>query len=1026
MFTLVAAPLVSAAVLFGGSLSALAQNPNPQRSFAAQEYLANPSLVLNFNDLASSFRERVSGLNFVNTKTVVTSAPIGGNAPTGNAYTGNFDGTTNYVTTASVSTLSPPAITVSAWVYVSGFPAPYNTVMASANTYQALFIKSNGKLATFVATSGGNVGNDGTGAAVLAVGNWYFLSYTYDSVNGLKVYVNGVLDSSLAASGTLLAATGQTIIGYYTSAYPRNWKGVVSNVSLYNVALTSTQINTLYGGGTISSGLIGQWKLNEGSGTTAIDTSTGGNNGTWVGAAKGNFGYYEGSVTTVYNSGTVTVRQPGFDLTQPNNTSAGFPFNGLNIAPNNILGAIEWNVPWSMLVHIDRLNWNRTGTMVLASKGDISSISNNWWDLTVAMNGAISQLCFSRNGVNVAGSAKSNAGGAVCTSAGYDAMPNGLSYDIVLTDKGDGTPNALTMAINGMVGGSGGIPVDYASNSYQYGFGAVNLTISGGTGYANSTAFTSTGGGPNCKVTGSIPATSGVPAAGVLGLGSFSYYNAGCASLPTIVLTSPAGTGISIVESLAGASMNASTLPLMVPGAVNAGAYNGPDQADSTQTSTYVDEFAIFPGVISGTEIQGLAYQTKFYQTILGAVPAVKKNIIIDEDGCNDLDDAMTVAMAIRYHLLGYANLIGIVSESGGADAAMYRQMLDQAGLNHVPASVSSGAGGGGYCSAANITTYNASTPQVVSAYPLAATMYRKVFAAYSTTPIYVLMGGAFTGLSDFMKSAADGISSLTGQQLFNQNATNGAYIVAQGLGCNPTTLPNTLPCTGSVSGDNSLLDYQAGQEVVNNNGIEPIYWTGGTPAGSGPGMYVTRTSKDPLYLAAVTDGADSRTCWDCMAVTELLTNYFVGGVQLGVSGGTGYANQTAFTSNGGGANCLVTGFMLASGGVPSGSFDYSWGAASAAYPGIGSQCLTAPTIILTAPTGAGAVVTAYPTSVCGTYTITSSTAGSIASTACNHHYFQPYAANMLGPGTSASGAAFGWFTNSLLNPESGGDPRMQ
>ena len=1026
-FTFVAALWVSVAVQLGGSLSALAQNLNPQRSFAAQEYLANPSLVLNFNDPTSSFKERVSGLNFVNTKTVVTPAPIGGNAPTGNAYTGNFDGITNYVTTASVSTLSPPALSESAWIYVSGLPSSYNLVIASDSGQQNIFVKSNGKLSVNVVGTGGAAYVDGTGIATLTVGNWYFLSLTYDSVSGLKSYVNGVLDGSSAANGTLVSGTGPTTIGYQIPTYPRYWQGLISGVTMYNVALTSTQIGTLYANGTISSGLIAQWKLNEGSGTTAIDTSTGGNNGTWVGTASGNFGYYEGSTANIYTSGTNLPRQQGFDLTQPGNTSAAFPYNGFTVAPNNTLGAIEWNMPWSMLLHIDRLNWNRTGTLMLASKGDSSSNNNSWWKLTLAMDSVSTgdtKLCFTRNspGAVPTSGAASGTNHGVCTTGSYDAMPNGLGYDVIVSDNGTGAAaNSGTTALTLFINGSN-LPLTPFSNDAENGFGYAVVNVSGGTGYAASTSFTSTGGGTNCTVTGAMSATSGVPNAGGI---SFTQNN-GCTSAPAIVLTSPTGTGAAFTTATSGTLMNAATLPLMVPGDVNAGTYSGIDQADSTQTSTYVDEFAIFPGVITQTAIQGLFYQTKFYQAILGAVPAVKKNMIIDEDGCGDIQDAMAVGMVIRYHLLGYGNLLGIVSEAGGTDAAMYRQMLDQAGLNNVPVSVSSGATGVGACAAANISTYNASTPQTVGAYPSAASMYRTIFAAHSATPIYVELAGAFTGMSDFMKSAADGISSLTGQQLFNQNATNGAYMVAQGLGCTATTPPNTVPCSSSFTGDNSMTDYLAGQQVVNNNGTEPIYWTGGTPSNTGPGILSTRTGKDPIYLEAVTGTTDVRRCYDCMAVTELLTNYFVGGVQLGVSGGTGYANSTAFTSTGGGTGCSVTGFMLASGGVPSGSFDYSWGPAVVAYPGIGSQCLTAPTIVLTNPTGTGAVVTAYPTSVCGTFTITSATVGNTTSATCSHHYFQPYAANMLGAGGNASGAAFGWFTNSLLNPEPGGDPRMQ
>jgi hypothetical protein len=162
------------------------------------------------------------------------------------------------------------------------------------------------------------------------------------------------------------------------------------------------------------------------------------------------------------------------------------------------------------------------------------------------------------------------------------------------------------------------------------------------------------------------------------------------------------------------------------------------------------------------------------------------------------------------------------------------------------------------------------------------------------------------------------------------------------------------------------------------------------------------------------------------MAAAELMSNYFVGGVQMGVSGGTGYAAQTAFTSSGGGANCSVAGWMLATGGVPSGTFNYTWGAAKDSYAGIGSQCLTAPAIVLTAPTGTGAVVTAYPTSVCGTLSISSATVGSTSSAVCGHHFFQPDAENVVGAAANASGNAFGWFTNSLLDPAPGGAPRKQ
>ena len=173
---------------------------------------------------------------------------------------------------------------------------------------------------------------------------------------------------------------------------------------------------------------------------------------------------------------------------------------------------MEWNTPWSMMVQVDRLNWNRTGTLVLASKGDLAS--GNWWELYLQMapntygdpNVNVSSLCFSRH------SAFNNVGNGNCTGAnGQDVMPNGFNYNIIVTDSGTGasglysTTSALDIYINGVDKTFSAIAEVPSTSSFQAGFGSAIVTYSGGgTGYANSTAFTSSGGGANCNVTGTL------------------------------------------------------------------------------------------------------------------------------------------------------------------------------------------------------------------------------------------------------------------------------------------------------------------------------------------------------------------------------------------------------------------------------------------------------------------------------------------------------------------------------------------
>jgi hypothetical protein len=684
--------------------------------------------------------------------------------------------------------------------------------------------------------------------------------------------------------------------------------------------------------------------------------------------------------------GTVSPGQAGFDNTTPTNTSAGFAWNAWNKAPSNTLGYIEWNVPWTMMIQIDRLNWNRTGTLVLASKGDISKTSNSWWQLTLGMTGGRSQLCFTRYGVGAAYYAQNG----ICT--GYiDAMPNGFNYNIVVEDNGGGSGSALSLYINGLAVSGSGIPGSSFSNSYANGFGYVNLSVSGGTGYANSTAFTSTGGGTNCNVTGFMAATNGVPYnSNWTPTGSNNF---GCTSAPTIVLTSPTGTGALITTTLGGASMNSTTYPLMVPGYVSGGTYYGVGGTDSTQNPTYIDEFAIFPGNLNQTQVQTLFYQTKFYQGIVNqATP--KPVVIVDDDTYDDMDNEFTLEMAIGLHKAGLITLAGVVVDSNApGSAAGWRQMLDSAGLQNVPVSIPPGYPSGDGPPTSIITAYDPSTPMTLAAWESSTTLYRTVFAEYPTTPIKVILGAPnWLGFADFMRSPADSISPLTGLQMVAQNGANG----------------------GAAYGQGYLWDTSANAAyIVANNQTMPITWIGGTPMNAGPGVLSTRTSKDPMYLFASYIGTDIRQCYDCLMIESAVSSLFTFGVQLTYSGGSGYANYTPFTLSGGGPNCQGAGFMTASGGVPNG-IQFSWGqSAVGSYSGIGSGCTSTPTVNLIGATGNGATITATP-SPCGQITI-SGGVSSFGTTSCANQYVTPGTFNTNQ--SPVSGAVMTWFINSLVDP---------
>jgi hypothetical protein len=82
---------------------------------------------------------------------------------------------------------------------------------------------------------------------------------------------------------------------------------------------------------------------------------------------------------------------------------------------------------------------------------------------------------------------------------------------------------------------------------------------------------------------------------------------------------------------------------------------------------------------------------------------------------------------------------------------------------------------------------------------------------------------------------------------------------------------------------------------------------------------------------------------------------------------------------------------------------------------------------VLTSPTGTGVTLTAYPTTVCGTGTVTvSGSPGSymgiynFSSATCSNQYVVPFTqwANVGAP------LIYNWFLNSLSDPPTNGRPR--
>ncbi|MEI9924492.1 MAG: LamG-like jellyroll fold domain-containing protein [Bradyrhizobium sp.] len=200
-----------------------------------------------------------------------------------------FDGVDNNVKIADSANLRPTtALTIEAWVNTG------DNFTANSRTIFSKTVGTGTQDSYIVWYSGGQlhavVGNTSTGTTTLnydwnpAQNTWHRIAFTYDAT-GPKLYVDGVLAASNTSTATIGYDTHPVIIGddYNNEQLGQAWSGKLAEISLWNIALTPAQIlatTTLTGA---EAGLIGYWRLNEGSGTVAHDLSSGGNNGVIAG-----------------------------------------------------------------------------------------------------------------------------------------------------------------------------------------------------------------------------------------------------------------------------------------------------------------------------------------------------------------------------------------------------------------------------------------------------------------------------------------------------------------------------------------------------------------------------------------------------------------------------------------------------------------------------------------------------------------------------------------------------------------------
>jgi hypothetical protein len=224
--------------------------------------------------------------------------------PTTTTFTNSvsFNGTSDYINVPdnnAYSYATNNALSISVWVNPATLSQPttegtgyvhYLSKLDSGQNEWAFRMYSTGnsedrnnRMSFYMFALAGGLGDGAYVEDKVNAGEWIHFVATVDASKNIKLYKNGVLrDVFLASSLTLANGTAPVRIGRgASSAGSSYFQGTINGVQMFNYVLTPGQVQDLYNSDTVqSTGQVGNFKIDEGSGTVIADSSATANNGT--------------------------------------------------------------------------------------------------------------------------------------------------------------------------------------------------------------------------------------------------------------------------------------------------------------------------------------------------------------------------------------------------------------------------------------------------------------------------------------------------------------------------------------------------------------------------------------------------------------------------------------------------------------------------------------------------------------------------------------------------------------------------
>lgn len=185
----------------------------------------------------------------------------------------SFDGSTTFVSIPNTG-LTFSVFTYAAWINTRDTTT--QAIIANNQVSNCPLFKIGSSL---LVLDKQNVAQIGASTLKVRVGVWQHAAVTYDASGNYAFYLDGV-PCGTGTSLQTFAFTANTLIGY-GAVGPDEFNGLIDDVRMYDAVLTPTQISDMYYGiDPSTTNLQGWWKFDEGSGTTANDSSGNSRTGT--------------------------------------------------------------------------------------------------------------------------------------------------------------------------------------------------------------------------------------------------------------------------------------------------------------------------------------------------------------------------------------------------------------------------------------------------------------------------------------------------------------------------------------------------------------------------------------------------------------------------------------------------------------------------------------------------------------------------------------------------------------------------